>query len=111
MSTNKDPALIGRIIAKYLLGWVVEQVLARLPCPRVVHPLGLPVVDKKSVKEPFHSPVQQLYTLRVPNRMLSTNLCCSRASFCCLVCVWLTPHPCKPQSCSLALAHSVDQQH
>ncbi len=50
-SVQKDPALIGRIVAKYLLGRVVEQIPVGRQPPSVVHPLGL--VDKKSVEEPF----------------------------------------------------------
>jgi hypothetical protein len=48
---KNDPALINRIVAKYILGGVIEQIPKGHPPPTVIHPLGL--VPKKSVEEPW----------------------------------------------------------
>ena len=50
-TTRNDPALIDRIVAKYLLGGVIEQVPRGHPPPMIIHPLGL--VPKKSSDEPW----------------------------------------------------------
>ena len=50
-TVRNDPALIDRIVAKYLLGGVIEQIPKGLPPPTVIHPLGL--VPKKSTEEPW----------------------------------------------------------
>ena len=50
-SVEKAPALIDRIIAKYIITGTVEQIPRGCRPPMVTHPLGL--VEKKSVDEPW----------------------------------------------------------
>ena len=50
-TVDQDPALINSIVAKYILGGVVEQLPRGAAAPSVVHPLGL--VPKKSTEEPW----------------------------------------------------------
>lgn len=76
-TVDNDPALIDRIIAKYLLCGIVEHVPASSPPPQAVHALGL--VPKKSTDEPWRI----IHDCRPENRSVidwPTNLAGTAAS-------------------------------